>query len=483
MISMEVFLVEKHIGQKSAACYIRVSTEEQTEFSPDAQKKAIDKYAEENGYFIAPEHVFVDEGISGKNAKKRPAFMKMIARAIAFDKPFEAILVHKFDRFARNREDSVVYKSLLKKRNGVKVISISESIEDDKFSVILESILEAMAEYYSLNLSDEVKKGMAEKASRGELQSCPPLGYSVQNNVLVPVEDESRIVKKIFDLALAGHECSEIAQILNVVGAKTKRQNPFDARSVRYIIQNPVYTGKLRWNQSRSLGRNEDMIVADSTHEALIESGIWETVNIRIKKPGRKAPLTMDSHWLKGFIFCAHCDSPLVSAGPYWRCGGYSHGMCAYSQNISKKQMEEMVILSMRNDLCHMPPVSIQIGGKNCGHDNLKFKKQVLEQKLFRLRDAYLQGTESLEDYRAIKNELENELDRIEFALKENIEKDIVFHDIFSVFECDEFPNFKKRLAISLLIEKILWDKSANTLTLNYRIPPSLSSQNTIRRS
>ena len=85
-------------------------------------------------------------------------------RAKSTPKPFDVILVHKFDRFARNREDSVVYKSLLRSELGIQVLSITENIGDDKMSVIIESMLEAMAEYYSLNLSDEVKKGMSEKA-------------------------------------------------------------------------------------------------------------------------------------------------------------------------------------------------------------------------------------------------------------------------------------------------------------------------------
>ena len=98
-----------------AAAYIRVSTNDQTEYSPQAQRKALETYAKNNGYVLNSDNIFVDEGISGRKAEKRPAFMRMIAKAKSKDKPFDVILVHKFDRFARSREDSVVYKSLLKK--------------------------------------------------------------------------------------------------------------------------------------------------------------------------------------------------------------------------------------------------------------------------------------------------------------------------------------------------------------------------------
>jgi DNA invertase Pin-like site-specific DNA recombinase len=170
---------------KTGALYIRVSTEEQTEYSPDAQKRALLDYAKKNKIFISSDYIFIDEGISGRIAEKRPGFMQMIKTAKQKPKPFDVILVHKFDRFSRSREDSVVYKSLLKKECGIKVISITEQLEDDKFSIILESMLEAMAEYYSLNLSDEVKKGMTEKAKKGGLQTGAAFGYEVKEKGLL----------------------------------------------------------------------------------------------------------------------------------------------------------------------------------------------------------------------------------------------------------------------------------------------------------
>ena len=157
---------------QNAAIYIRVSADEQTEYSPEAQKKAMIDYASKNDIYVSQEHIYIDEGISGRNANKRPAFMKMVASAKSKPKPFDVILVHKFDRFARSREDSVVYKAMLLRECGVKVISITEDISGgDKTSVILEAMLEAMGEYYSLNLSEEVKKGMTIKAERGEIQT------------------------------------------------------------------------------------------------------------------------------------------------------------------------------------------------------------------------------------------------------------------------------------------------------------------------
>ena len=151
---------------KIAAAYIRVSTDDQIEYSPDSQRKAILDYAKRNDYIVPQEYIFVDEGISGRSTK-RPAFQQMIGTAKQKSHPFDAILVWKFSRFARNREDSVVYKSMLRKQCGVEVVSISEQIGEDKTSILIEALLEAMDEYYSINLSEEVVRGMSEKARRG----------------------------------------------------------------------------------------------------------------------------------------------------------------------------------------------------------------------------------------------------------------------------------------------------------------------------
>ena len=220
---------------QKAAAYIRVSTEDQTEYSPDAQRKAIEKYAKENDMLLLQENIYIDEGISGRKAEKRPAFMQMIGDAKQKNRAFDVILVHKFDRFARNKEDSVVYKAMLRKQCNVKVISITESIEDDKFNIILESMLEAMAEYYSINLADEVKKGMTEKALRGEFQGSAPFGYKVIDSKLEINEDEKYYVEYIFEKYAENMSMIQIARNLNTMGVRTHKGNIIENRTVEYF--------------------------------------------------------------------------------------------------------------------------------------------------------------------------------------------------------------------------------------------------------
>lgn len=159
---------------RTGALYIRVSTDKQEELSPDAQKRLLLDYAKKNKILVKPEHIFIENGISGRKADKRPEFQHMISLAKSKPTPFNTILLWKYSRFARNQEESIVYKSMLRKQCNVDVISITEPLIDGPFGSLIERIIEWMDEYYSINLSDEVVRGMTEKAMRGGYQCTPP---------------------------------------------------------------------------------------------------------------------------------------------------------------------------------------------------------------------------------------------------------------------------------------------------------------------
>lgn len=232
---------------KTACAYIRVSTDKQEELSPNAQKRLILDYCKKNNYQISEEFLFIENGISGKKADKRPQFQKMIRMAKSKEHPFDIILVWKFSRFARNQEESIVYKSLLKKSN-VEVISISEPLIDGPFGSLIERIIEWMDEYYSIRLSGEVMRGMTEKALHGGYQSALPYGYRYDNSHSCPqiYEPEAKIVTIIFDLYNEGKSFLEIARYINLLGCKTKRGAAFEHRTIRYILENPFYKGYVR---------------------------------------------------------------------------------------------------------------------------------------------------------------------------------------------------------------------------------------------
>ena len=155
---------------RTACAYIRVSTDKQEELSPDAQRRLLFDYAKKNNLLLSD--VYIENGISGKKADKRPEFLKMIGTAKSKEHPYDVILVWKYSRFARNQEESIVYKNLLKKNN-VDVISISEPVVDGPFGALIERIIEWMDEYYSIRLSGEVLRGMTENALRGPRCAAP----------------------------------------------------------------------------------------------------------------------------------------------------------------------------------------------------------------------------------------------------------------------------------------------------------------------
>ncbi|MEM5771027.1 MAG: recombinase family protein, partial [Bacillota bacterium] len=320
----------------------------------------IRKYAAAHGYIIPDAFVFADEGISGKKTVKRDSFNQMIGIAKKKPKPFDAILLWKFSRFARNREDSIVYKSMLRKQLGIDVISVSEPVGDDKMSIIIEAMIEAMDEYYSINLAEEVRRGMSEKARRGELQATPSFGYAVKDNRLIPVDREADLVRDMFQRYLAGDGFYQIAKWLNGMGVVTHRGNRFENRTVEYILRNPVYIGKLRWNpagRSRRDFDNEDIILSDASHEPLIDMDTWNAVQAAIRT--QKASLRYHARpaydrkdWLSGIVRCANCGTTLVFSKPhFFKCNNYVRGACKYSQHVKVDILHEAVMHRLRSDL------------------------------------------------------------------------------------------------------------------------------------
>lgn len=466
-----------------AAAYIRVSTEEQGEFSPDAQLKAIQNYCKNNNLILDKEHIYIDEGISGRKADKRPAFQNMIAHAKK--KEFDFILVHKFDRFARSREDSVVYKSLLKRDCNIKVVSITESIEDDKFSVILEAMLEAMAEYYSLNLSDEVKKGMTEKALRGGWQTYAPFGYKIVDKKLEILDEQASVVKMIFNDFINGEGYLFIAKKVNDMGYRTRFGNKFENRNIEYILKNPVYKGYSRWTPTGKVTRKNstDTIIKKSNHEPIIDEKTFDEVQELIaqrKQIHRKyyKGTSPSIHWLNGLLRCKTCGHTLVkNTGDFIICNGYAKGTCPTSQRINRSLIEEAILEQIKNDFTQS--VDLQKRLQTTSRDNTDIilsQLAKLPEKEARAKEAYLNGIDTLEEYKANKESIENQRKLLENSLNknkkpQNVEKEFK-EKLKTIYEklIDSNVDEKEKFELShLIIDKIEFDKASETLYLSYK--------------
>ena len=229
------------------ALYARFSSDNQRTESIDAQIRAMKKYCQH-------EH-WQDGATYGDEAKsattdKRPQFQQMISDSAKGT--FDIVLVHKLDRFSRNRYDSAIYKKRLKK-NQVRLCSVLERIDDNSpESILMESLLDGLNEYYSKNLSRETRKGLTENALQGKSTGgCPPVGFdSDKNNHLVINEHEAEAIRAIFEMYANGYGYTDILNYLHENGYKTKRGTPFLKTSLVTILANEKYAGVYVYNQA-----------------------------------------------------------------------------------------------------------------------------------------------------------------------------------------------------------------------------------------
>ena len=228
----------------SACIYARFSSDRQRTESIADQVRVCRAYAQREGYDVV--QVYTDEARSGTNAEGRPGFLQMVADSAKG--AWQTVIVYKVDRFARSRYDSATYKAKLR-RNGVEVVSAAESVPDGPDGIILESVLEGMAEYYSANLAQNVKRGMDGNALRCHHNGVRLFGYiCCKDGTYAVNEDEAAGVRMAFDLAAQGESRAEIARRLNAAGYRTVRGREWGNEGVRRMLQNERYVGVYTWN-------------------------------------------------------------------------------------------------------------------------------------------------------------------------------------------------------------------------------------------
>lgn len=485
--------------KKTGAAYIRVSTHgKQEELSPDAQKRLIRDYAKKNNIYLPPEHIYLESGISGKSARKRPQFQRMIAAAKEKPRPFDVILVWKFSRFARNQEESIVYKSLLRNKCGVDVVSISEPVIDGMFGDLIERIIEWMDEFYSVRLAEDVRRGMTEKALRGGFQTSPPLGYAIKIKGEAPVivPEEAKIITRIYDdYVNLDMPFRQIAKELNALGYHTKRGNTFDNRGVQYIIDNPFYKGYVRWDgntRERKLSNADSGIIRKADHEPIISEELWNKAHEkRIRnfvQPAAK--ISLRKHWLSGLVKCSYCGRSLsyhntfnkskTSRYEYFQCHGNDKGQCPVSNGIPGKRLEQEVIISLEEILENNTLDYEILNRKRNTTDESTFLQERLKKlsvKEARIKEAYRNGIDTLEEYKENKEILQKEREEIEASLKEILRPEetdyspIVLANIRTAVDILKDPTAdfdKKGSAIRAVVEKIVFDKASDSLNIYF---------------
>ena len=258
-----------------AVIYARYSSDNQREESIEGQLRECLAFANKIGVTVI-EH-YIDRALTAKT-DNRPDFQRMIRDSAK--RCFDMVIVWKLDRFSRDRYDSAHYKHLLKK-NGVKVVSATENISDGPEGIILESMLEGMAEYYSAELSVKIKRGLTENALKAKVNGGQnPFGYYVDENQKLSInKSEAPIVVEIFTMYEQGKTIKEIVQYLNSKGLQTKYGNGFSYNIVQYMLSNRRYIGDYKY---------ADIVIPDAT-PAIIDKGLFERVQQRLKA-NRHAP-------------------------------------------------------------------------------------------------------------------------------------------------------------------------------------------------
>ena len=324
--------------------YARYSSHSQTEQSIEGQLQTCYEYARNNGYIVIGE--YIDRAQSGIS-DSRLEFQRMISDS---DKhTFEGVLVYQLDRFARNRYDSAINKAKLKK-NGVRVISARENISDDASGILVEGVLESMAEYYSAELSQKIRRGMdinAEKClSNG---SNPGLGYRVDEERRFHVDPEgAAVVREIFEQYASGKTVTEIIQSLNARQIKTSQGKAFNKNSLHRLLRNRRYIGYYIYKG----------VETPNGMPRILEDELFERVQ-HILDRNKKAPARTrgrDEYLLTTKLFCGYCREMMTGYGGtgksgkvyhYYACNNFKRRKCK-KKVVSKEKIEDRVVLECR---------------------------------------------------------------------------------------------------------------------------------------
>lgn len=406
-----------------AVVYARFSSDNQRDESIDAQLRAINEYADKNNIKIVNQ--FIDRAKSA-TSDKRPEFQNMIKFCEADTTGISMVIVHKLDRFSRDKYDSAMYKQKLKVK-GIRVVSVLENLDNSPESLILESVIEGMAQYYSANLAREVAKGQRENGLRAMHNGGDaPLGYDVTNDKRYAInKEEAQAVKIIFDMYVNGYSYSNIIDKLNDLGYKTKRGNKFGKNSLHGILSNEKYTGVYVFNKTQRKGINgkrnghkqkseDEIIKVEGGMPQIIGKDIFiqaqEMMQKRKKAPGSHKAITL--YLLTGIIKCGECGHAIQGnkrkdkyGNDYisYRCGCRKQKRDCKNKEIKREYLEEFVLTELEEHVLNdnaIPALSKELNERlktksNDNHEmlnNLRNKLDKVNKEIENILTAIMSG-------------------------------------------------------------------------------------------
>lgn len=395
---------------KRVALYARYSSDNSRTESIDAQVRAMTEFCNQNKWKIV--ETYVDAAYSA-TTDRRPGFQRMIEDS--GKRLFDIVLVHKLDRFSRNRYDSAIYKNKLR-HNGVRLCSVLEKFDDTPKSIILESMIESIGEYTSRNIGREVMKGLKENAFHCKhTGGSPPLGYDVgEDKRLVINGHEAKAVRIIYDMYINGYSYRDIAEYLNSKWYVTKKGKPFNPNSASFyeILNNLKYTGTYIYNRSASKNYNhkrnshrnkpeEEIIRISGGCPAIISKESFQKATERRKSGLSKGKLGSKYFYLcSGIVICGECVKKMTGSKRYgkYRFNTYSckshKAECCNFKEIDSEKLNEYAVTLLKHELFNEASMKKRVAelNKHIGRFNRKIPalKKPLGKQLDRLSMEYI---------------------------------------------------------------------------------------------
>jgi site-specific DNA recombinase len=381
------------MSNKKAVIYARVSTEEQANqgYSIKAQRDMLYQFAKQRNIDIIDE--YIDEGKSGKSISGRPQMQKLLKDIEKGH--FNIVLIYKLDRLARSTKDSLEISDRLARHN-IQLMSYSENIDTSSpGGKMFFTVMSSVAEMERGQIVERVKMGMNQRAKQGKWNGGICFGYNVVDKELTINQEEARIVKEIFELADKGYGYKKIVGILNEKGYKTKKGKKFSTNSLKTILDNPIYIGKIRFNQhenwsdKRRKGKSKDPIIVDGTHQPIISKDLWYRVQQKRKSRSFRPAQSSKPYFLSRLIRCPQCGHGMVSGKSrrdgksyrYYHCGQFHNkGSAVCSPNsINADRAEQQVMEELKRLVTE--PYFIEKLVTKMNENRLEAEKPLVEEK------------------------------------------------------------------------------------------------------
>lgn len=463
----------------NAVIYARYSSDSQREESIEGQLRECKEFAERNGITVFAS--YIDRALSAKT-DNRPEFQRMIKDS--YKKLFNIIIVWKLDRFARDRYDSAHYKNILKK-NGVKVISAKENISQGSEGIILEAMLEGMAEYYSADLTEKIGRGLTENALKGKLNGGSiPMGYRLTKEKTLEIDESTApFVLEVFTRYSDGEKMMDIARDLTTRNVKSAYGNKVTINIIHHMLKNRRYIGEYRFRD----------IVKEDAFPAIVPKDLFERVQEKMKQNTR-APArhkAEDDYILTTKLHCGKCGVYMIGESGtsktakrvhhYYKCATAKRKKTCDKKTVKKDWIENIVLkytMKVIMDdalIAHIADAIIELlSQESTKLPQLKSRMKEIETGIQNMLNAIQQGIltpstkQRLDELESAKNELQIAIVSEELQRPEVTHEQIVFWITrFRTIDLNDLAS-RKRLIDSFVNSVYLYDDKI-VFTFNYK--------------